>query len=317
MNAGATNKREKVLVTGATGFIGKHVVTTLLENGYKVVAHQHKTDLPPEIKKRCERVVSGDLCDRTTLENILQDVQVVYHLAAYIPSQFIGLQEANQCYMVNAKATMMFAQCASEKGIRRFIHFSTANMYSKSDHSCLESDSIYPYEYATDYMVSKLAGEIFLMNIGHHSSTEFLILRIATPYGPGETPSKIIPVFLSRCEQGEALQLVNAGAATYNFIYVTDISDLAVKVIEGGKAGIYNISSGEQTALLDLANATINMYDNCKSPPVIAPADEKAFIGFGPISIEKAKNIFGFSPRNLVDGLKDYKTHLEINKDAS
>lgn len=301
----------RVLVTGASGFVGRHVVTTLLDIGYTVIAHTHKRDLPLSISNRCERVVAGDICDINMQHEMLRDVQVVCHLAAHIPSRHLDLQEASRCYSVNALATLALAEKASEEGVHRFVYFSTGNMYSRESGPCVESDRIFPSEYATDYMVSKLAAEIYLMNVSQHLPLEVIILRVTTPYGPGEPFNKVIPTFLRCAAQGQPLHLANGGTTTYNFVFVTDVAELAVRAIESGCQGIFNVASGEHTSLLGLANAIIAQYADREVLLDLQPETKEAFPGFPPISIEKTKNTFNFSPRPLAVGLRDYRISLE------
>lgn len=304
------NDSDRVLVTGASGFLGGHVVTTLLDRGYNVVAHHNQRHLLPKIAERCERVVAGDIRDAEVQRKGLQNVQTVCHLAAYIPPKFNGIKDAVHCYSVNAQAALELATMAAEKGVRRFIHFSTGNMYEKSDSPCIETDKIYPAEYASDYFVSKLAAEIYLTNISKQFPMEVVILRIGAPYGPGEPANKVIPTFLRLASQGQPLRVLNGGISTANFVFVSDIADITEKAINGGSQGIYNVASGENTSLTELANTIIAMYTENNVVLSIEPAAKDAFLGFQSISIEKAKDEFGFSPRSLAEGLIAYRSTL-------
>lgn len=307
------SRSARVLVTGASGFLGKHMVMRLLDEGYKVIAHQYLGDLPPEIQKRCERVHTGDICDLRVQRDILQDVQVVCHLAACIPTHYIGLQEAGRCYKINSLATLELATIATEVGVRRFIFYSTGNMYANSDRPLLETNRIFPTGYATDYMVSKLAAEIYLTNICQRFPMETVILRIGTPFGPGEPSGKVIPTFLRRAAQGQSLHLVNGGIATYNFVYVDDVIDISIKAIEISDQGTFNVASGEHTNLLELAHIVTDLYENHEVPLIIEPSLKGGFEGFPNISITKAKKVFEFSPRSLSMGLQQYRKNLEKN----
>jgi nucleoside-diphosphate-sugar epimerase len=285
-------------------------MTALLDRGYLVVAQLHQKDLPLKTKNRCERVLLGNICDLSLQQDMVQDVQVVCHLAAHIPTQHMGLQEAARCYSINAQATLELATMASEEGVRRFVHFSAGNMYANYDRPCAESDRIFPAEYATDYMVSKLAAEIYLTNISQRLPMEVVILRIGTPYGLGEPSKKVIPTFLRFAAQGRPLHLVNGGVATYNFVFVADVADLAMRAIEGGSQGIYNVASGEHTSLLELASAIVDLYSERDVPLNIEPATKGTFPGVPAISIDKARKAFGFSPRSLAVGLREYRASL-------
>lgn len=311
MNRYMAGKKKRVLVTGASGFIGRHVVKNLLDRGYKVVAHTNKGDIPSELKNHCERVVTGDIGDSITQQDMLRDSQIVCHLAAHNPSKHIDLKEAAHCYHINALATLKLAEKASEKGVSRFLYFSAGNAYAGVSRPCVESDGMFPYEYATSYLVSKIAAEIYLMNISQRLPIEVIIFRVTTPYGPGEPSDKVIPTFLHAVAQGQPLHLINGGTTTFNFVYVTDVANLTAKAIESDCQGIYNVASGEHTSLSKLAKTIIALYPDYDMPIDIEPETKGAFPGFPPISIEKARNTFNFSPRPLVVGLSDYRKSLE------
>ena len=131
----------EVLVTGAAGFLGRHLVPAILEAGHRVVALRHNTPLPPEMQARCERVVTGNIRDPAIQQEALRDVQVVCHLSAFVPGRMDDLSQSAPCYLTNAAATLELATAAAKGGIRRFIHLSAANMYAPSNALCTESSA--------------------------------------------------------------------------------------------------------------------------------------------------------------------------------
>jgi len=298
-----------VLVTGAAGFVGRHVVTALLDRGHRVVACQRRTALPPDIQIRCERVLSGDLCDPGIQQEALRNVQVVCHLAAYIPDRIDDIQEAIPCHRANSQTTLELALAASVRGIRRFVHFSTGNMYSPSNKPCMESDSVYPAGKAGGYFVSKLAAELYLAQVCEHSAMEPVVLRAGTPYGPGEPSRKVIPTFLRLAARRQTLRVVNGGDARFNFVYIADVADCAVRAIEGGCPGIYNVASGEHTSLREMAEAIVEIFGG-NVPLQVEPPEQGAFPGFPALSIDKARQAWRFTPRSLDTGLREYWASL-------
>ncbi len=311
MSDDGANKTEGVLVTGAAGFIGRHVVAALAEKGYRVTALQHRTALPVEVRARCERVLSGDIRDPDIQREALRNVQVVCHLSAYIPARLnTDLEEAMPCYLINAQATLELAMAASDRGIQRFVHLSTGNMYVPSDKPCTETDSLFPVDIATGYFVSKLAAEIYLVHVGKHSAMQVIILRIGTPYGPGEPSQKVIPSFLRLAAQGQPLRIMNGGAARYNFVYVADVADCAVRAIENGPPGIYNVASGEHTSIREMTRAIVELFGEREVPLHVEPAKIGFFPGFPALSIAKAQQTWRFVPRCLAAGLREYRAVL-------
>lgn len=299
----------RVLVSGSAGFVGRHVVAALLKRGHRVVALQRHKSLPPEIAAGCDRVLSGDICDSDFREQVLQDVQAVCHLSAHVPAQINDLDEAVKCYQVNAQATLALAKTAAEMGVSRFVHLSTGNMYAPSAAPCQESDPVYPQDHATGYFVSKLAAELYLGSIARQQGMETIILRLGTPYGPGEPAGKVIPTFLKRAAQGQPLSVV-AGPNRFNFVYISDVADCIVSAAENGPSGIYNLSSGEHTSLLDLAQAVARLFPDRQVEVRAEPAKPGTAPGFPAMSIAKARATWGFAPLPLSRGLLQYRSHL-------
>jgi UDP-glucose 4-epimerase len=317
MTDGSAKNAGCVLVTGAAGFIGRHVVEALLERGQAIVALQHRRTMPLQIQARCKRVLSGDLRDPGIQQEALRDVQVVCHLSAYVPARFDDSpQEALSCYLVNAQATLELAVAASDRGIRRFIHLSTGNMYAASNRPCIETDSLFPAGYAAGYFASKLAAELYLTHLAKRTGIEVVILRVGTPYGPGEPGQKVIPSFLRLAAQGQALRIANGGGARYNFVYVTDVASCAVMAIEKGPPGIYNVASGEHTSIRELTHAIVELFGEREVPLDIEPATTAAaFPGFPALSIEKARRTWGFAPSSVATGLRKYLASLAEEND--
>lgn len=309
MSANSSSQRERVLVTGAAGFLGKQIVAALLDGGYRVVALCRHGQLPPELAQRCDDVRCGDVCDPYVQQEAIRGVHVICHLAAYIPARYEGLDEIDRCFAVNARAAIGLATRAADLGVHRFLHFSAGNMYVAGESPRVETDPIFPTDYASDYMVSKLTAEIYLANLARRRPLEMVVFRIGTPYGPGEPAGKVIPTFLRLAEQGRPLRLSDSGIAAFNFVYVRDVAELTVNAIAARDQGIFNVASGEHTRLLDLAHAVVALHSG-RVALNVEPIRANAFRGFPAIAIDKARRSFGFAPRPLAAGLRDYQAFL-------
>jgi nucleoside-diphosphate-sugar epimerase len=117
---------------------------------------------------------------------------------------------------------------------------------------------------------------------------------------------------LRQAEAGEPLRLANGGGANLNFVYVADVVDCMLRAIGSGAPGIYNVASGECTRLLDVARAVVEMFDEREVTLHIEPAAPASFAGFPALSIDRARETWGFAPRSLAEGLREYRSSLAI-----
>jgi len=295
----------RVLVTGAAGFIGRHVTTTLLKQGFAVTAADLRP-LPHDLPANGTRAVVGDICDPACRLEALRDVKVVCHLSAYMPQSLDDPRDAEACFRINALATLDLAQDAAAAAVGRFVYLSGGNIYAPSGTPCTEESPVYPAGYAAGYLVSKLAGELYAASVCARTGMAGLMLRVGTPYGPGEPPRKVIPTFLAQAAQGVPLRLANGGTAAFNFIHVADVADCVARAAAVGPSGIYNVSSGEHTTLRQTAEAVAALHPQGQVTLDVAPAVPGAFAGFAAMSASKARTIWNFAPRQLADGLRDY-----------
>lgn len=307
--AGDTSQQagRRTLVTGGAGFVGQHVITALHQRGERVVALQHRRKLPADIAAQCCEIIEGDLADEQVQLRAVQRVDRICHLAAYLPPNMDDAAEAEACLRVNALATLGLARAAVERGVERFVYLSAANSYGPGDGPVAEAAPVFPSRFAPYYLTSKLAGEIYLDYVCGPSETQVVTLRIGTPYGPGEPERKVIPALLALAARGEPLRLRHGGRPTFNFVYVEDVAHCVAVALEGGASGVYNFASGENTSLLGLAEALVELYAERPPPISIEPASEDCFLGFPAISVEKACRTWTLAPLSLREGLRRYR----------
>ncbi len=299
----------RVLVTGASGFIGQTVVGILANGGHDVIALYRERELPTALQNMCLDAIRGDICDKSLSSKLFPSIDVVCHLAAFIPTNYSDINNAEKCYQTNALATLNLVSGAVAHKVSRFIYISTGNMYGFSDSIATENDPVFPSGVAAPYFVSKLAGEIYTSHVCQSSTMTGIILRVGTPYGPGEPKNKVIPSFLTQAILGNQLNIYQGGKPSYNFVYVEDVAVCVEKAIKRGESGIYNVSSGESTSLKEVAETIASIFSDRQLKINIEPPTLNIALGFPPISIAKATSVWDYKPLNLKDGLHKY---LEI-----
>jgi len=309
MTSDAGSDPISILVTGAAGFIGQHVVACLLNRGHRVVALQHRKRVPRCIEARCE-VCSGDICEPGTLKQVLGRVEAVCHVSAYIPVKLNDLSEAAACYRVNAQAALDLAREASRHGVRQFVYTSSGSLYVPLQRPCTETDPVFPDQHATSYLASKLAGEIYLSHVARHSEMQAVTLRVGTPYGPGAPLRQVIPVFMRRAAQGMPLIVLNGGIASYNFVWVEDVAYCVARAVESKISGTYNVAAGEHTSLRCLADTVVEVFGNQEVAVHVEPVSDPGYTGLPALSIARACQAWEFAPLALDQGLDRYRLSL-------
>src|SRR6478752_7600631 len=138
-----THRRPRLLVTGAGGFLGRHVVAAVADR-YAVVAMVNTRPLPDELASQCDRIVQADVCDRDAVARALDGADLVCHLAAYVPADHTDATVAERCVQTNALATLDLARAALAAGTRRFVYAAAGTVYAPSDRPATEDDPAVP-----------------------------------------------------------------------------------------------------------------------------------------------------------------------------
>jgi len=177
-------KRSRVLVTGATGFVGTFLCQFLLQKGYRVKATGRKAQFSikhPMLEYR--QITSMD--ENTDWDNCLNDVEVVVHLAARVHhTQDKGMQQLAQYQQVNVKGTQALAKAAIANHVKRFIFLSTIKVNGEQTFDTSFRAEAQPRPQDA-YSVSKLQGEQILQEVCRRSGMEWVIIRPPLVYGAG------------------------------------------------------------------------------------------------------------------------------------
>lgn len=171
---------EKALVTGATGFIGKHLIELLLANQIGVralIRDQNKSSLLPNHID----VISGDLTEPNTLVDICEDIDMVFHLGGYAHAWGDEISEAKKHHQINFQGTKNIVNEAIRSHVKRFIYFSSVKAVADTE-ACIDEQWDHPAH--TAYGIAKREAEKYVLEIGRQTGLHVCILRPALVYGP-------------------------------------------------------------------------------------------------------------------------------------
>ncbi len=238
-----------VLVTGGAGFIGAHLVASLVDEGAEVVVLDNlrrgaKEKLPTDV-----RFIDGDVRDRETVRAACAGATRVYHLAAQ--SNVLGaVSDMDYSFTTNVVGTYNVLVAAREAGVGRVVFASSREAYGEVETIPVREDRAMNPKNA--YGASKAAGEVYCRAVQGTYGLDVSVLRLANVYGPGDH-DRVIPIWLDRARRGLTLDLYG-GAQVLDLVPVELVVEALRKAGETPLDGLpVNIGSGRSTTLHDLA----------------------------------------------------------------
>lgn len=286
----------KILVTGASGFLGRHLVKQLLEKGHEVICISRKTQC-------LSQTIYTDIKNRYNMKKLPYDVDCIFHLAASVFPNTKDDPRLN--ILANSLATLNLLHYAHKNDVKRFIYASTVEVYG-SHVNYLPIDEKHPVFPDRFYGASKYGGEIFCNVYKETYNVDIVILRFAYIYGIGMNQNLVVPLFLNNAINGNNLTLFDGGMDTYDFIYVSDAVQACLKALTRGSE-IYNIASGTETSIRDLAKTVIDVTKS-RSKSIYKKSDKsvistKRFY----FDIAKARNELKFTVNYpLIKGIQEF-----------
>jgi nucleoside-diphosphate-sugar epimerase len=246
-----------VLLTGASGFVGRQICRALLDDGYEVVATVRRqsarmADLEPGIFRIIE---TDDLFEETEewWSEKLAGIDAVVHAAWYVEWRKYVDSDANLDCL---KGTLSLIRAAARRGIGHFIGLGTCMEYQLPS-SRLTIDS--PLQPQNLYSACKLSVYHILLEYFKHEGLAFSWCRIFYLYGEGENPSRLVPYIRRQLEHGETARL-SAGTQVRDFLDVKRAGQLISNVVTTGQRGAINICSGMPITIRQLAETIADEY---------------------------------------------------------
>jgi UDP-glucose 4-epimerase len=305
----------KYLVTGGAGFIGSHIVQTLLEQGNSVRVLDNFSTGKRENLEHLRRqfsgdrfeVIEGDLRDAAYVEEAVRGVEVIFHEGAFV-SVPQSMEEPQTCFDVNITGTSRLFDAARAAGVRRAVVASSAAVYGNSDAFPLIEETLpQPLSpYAVSKRVKEMYAELFTGSFG----LQVVALRYFNVYGPRQRPDSMyaaaVPIFARRLLDGKPVTVYGDGGQTRDLINVHDVvrANLVASEHPNAAGRIFNVCTGVETRLLDLLDVMYELIPNVPPPQFTAPRAGDIYRSVG--SPQKAADLLDFRAEvSLVDGLKE------------
>ncbi len=294
------------LITGAAGFLGSVLANHLAREGHQVRGLDDLSTGDPQALSPDVHFTRGDVSDRPKLWTLLQEVDVVYHLAARVsvPESILYPRDYNA---VNVGGTVALMEAMRDVGVRRVVLASSGAVYGDLGEQPL-SESATPNP-RSPYAVSKLAAEYYVRTIGRLWGIETVGLRIFNAYGPGQhlPPSHppVVPYFLRQALRSGTLVVHGNGEQTRDYVYVDDVVSAMVAASTAPNVDglVINVGSGQETSVRDLVRKVLEATTG--SPQVVENTKTSGGVSRMMADITCAKEKLNFRPSiKLMDGLR-------------
>lgn len=282
---------QSCLITGAGGFMGRHVSLSLARRGIRVYALYRKS-LPPVHPNI--RSLQGDVREPHAWESALPgQIDACIHLAALLPGPQFSIDDYNK---INVLGTKNVLDAASAHRSRVFINFSSAYVTGATNSEPQTEET--PPAPQTAYHSSKLESERICEDYCKNAAMRILTYRISSPYGVGMPHHSLMGIFLNNALQSKPFNIWGTGKRCQNFIHVSDVVRACHCGLRQGE-GVFLIAGKESVSTTDLARIFIDIsgkndlpihYDASKSE------DSSWFF-----DISKAKESLNFSPKISLD----------------
>jgi NAD dependent epimerase/dehydratase len=306
------NKKKKILVTGADGFIGSHLVEMLHAAGHQVRAlaqynsFNHWGWLEDIDCQNDIEIISGDIRDPFFCNEIAKGIDTIFHLAALIAIPYSYI--APQSYVeTNITGTLNVCKAALDQHVSRVIHTSTSEVYGSAQY--VPIDEAHPLQAQSPYSASKIGADAMAMSFYNAFELPLTIARPFNTYGPRQSARAFIPTIISQIASNQPQLKLGDITPTRDLNFVIDTCRGFIALEESGDAigEVVNIGSNAEISVGDVASLIKQEMESNIEIVVdqqrIRP--EKSEVVRLWCDNTKIKEIANFSPEyDIVSGLK-------------
>lgn len=259
---------KKVLVTGADGFIGSHLVESLLQKGYQVKAFVYYNsfntwgwlDTLPREKLSQIEVFCGDIRDSYGVKKAMKGVDIVFHLAALIAIPFS--YHSPEAYVdTNVKGTLNILQASRELNVEKILVTSTSEVYGTAQY--VPIDEKHPFQGQSPYSATKIGADRLAESFYRSFDLPVSIVRPFNTFGPRQSARAVIPTIITQLLAGKEEIKLGSLSPTRDFNYVKDTAAGFIAIAESGRTvgEEINIATEAEISIGDMAGEIIRQLN--------------------------------------------------------
>jgi NAD dependent epimerase/dehydratase len=303
----------KVLVTGAAGFIGSHLVEALARSGAEVRAfvrynsrndygwlEQLERGLGDEVE-----IFRGDLANPEAVANAVRNCDTVFHLGALIPIPY-SYQHPREFVEANVVGTLNVLEACRRDSVRRLVHTSTSEVYGTAIRVPIDEE--HPLSAQSPYAATKIAADQLASSFWRSFETPVVIARPFNTFGPRQSARAVIPTLITQALAREDVEL-GSTHPTRDFLYVEDLTRGFERCAEadGVEGEVINLGSGSEISIADLAEEVFRLVGREASVSFSADRIRPAMSEVERLLADtsKAERLLGWAPEiSLEEGLR-------------
>ena len=259
---------KQVLVTGAGGFIGSHLVEMLVSEGADVRALVHYNSrndwaqmqrVPAEIAAAVE-IHTGDIRDPFFVNRVVAGTDVVFHLAALIPIPY-SYVAPSEFVDTNVKGTLNVLEAVRSHGIERMVHTSTSETYGTAIYTPI--DEHHPLQGQSPYSASKIGADKLAESYWRSFETPVVTIRPFNTYGPRQSARAFLPTVLSQALTGDVIRVGSLDPVRdMNYVEDTARGFVLGGVVDGVEGCTFNLGSGRGVTMGRLLETCLEVTDS-------------------------------------------------------
>ena len=266
-------KKNRILVTGGSGFIGSTLVDLLINKGHSVIVIDDLSTGLSSNHNKSATYINQDLCryidHPEEIITVLQEhnIDTVYHLAASA-NVFLSINNPEKVYKINVLASIVLVRACKKTGVKKLVFASTAAVFGEPKYLPVDED--HDTSPISPYGLSKLGFEQYLNYFSIDTDMSITVFRLPNVYGPRQRPDLeggVIAIFYGLMKQSQPIHMFGDGQQTRDWVYVDDIANAFYKALKNHeKFNIFLLGSNTETSLNDLVACLVNVTGYQENP---------------------------------------------------